>query len=597
MAPFTPELMALQPETFAERYLSAIGATADRGRTELPLRRQAVRRSRPARRARVRDPGGRRRFPVSRRRRSALHCGRETSARRQHCSGGRSSSTASSSPATSVEARSATRPRTSRSSRASSCPRYGIYAGSALGHRAAISIGTNPHYGGTGAPDRAVPARLRGRSLRQAARRRGVGAAARRRRCSRPRRSSSPRSAVTSRRPGLRRGRLRLPEPTQRDARRRGRPTPAPRRSNPPRAPRDSRRRSAPRRRRRSTWANACRKYVSYVSHVTYPRCGVASTASLATSGSAVAGSSSNTSTAALPGRPGGERSGERALLDQSGAGRVDEERVRLHQREVAGGDEPARLRRQLEVDADDVRALAEGVELRLGFVPVGGGALERRRASPGEHVHPERPSVAGDERADVPVADDPERASVQLPADRSSATFRREARRRRRRCSGSRRGSARASARRARTQTPSRCRPTIPRRVHSARSMWGIPRPVWQISLRLGRSASSGASIGVRSRIRTSASASPIWAARSATVSGRVGLHDHVVARREARTRRAARRPAGSPPSRRRASREPIAAPLEPGARARHRGRDPAWLLRFRLTLSRPAVSSFTPR
>ena len=29
------------------------------------------------------------------------------------------------------------------------CPRYGIYAGSALGNRAAVSIGTNPHYGGT----------------------------------------------------------------------------------------------------------------------------------------------------------------------------------------------------------------------------------------------------------------------------------------------------------------------------------------------------------------------------------------------------------------------------------------------------------------
>ena len=29
------------------------------------------------------------------------------------------------------------------------CPRFGIYAGHALGHRAAISIGTNPHYGGT----------------------------------------------------------------------------------------------------------------------------------------------------------------------------------------------------------------------------------------------------------------------------------------------------------------------------------------------------------------------------------------------------------------------------------------------------------------
>ncbi|HLF69202.1 MAG TPA: riboflavin biosynthesis protein RibF [Gaiellaceae bacterium] len=29
------------------------------------------------------------------------------------------------------------------------CPRYGIYAGSARGYRAAVSIGTNPHYGGT----------------------------------------------------------------------------------------------------------------------------------------------------------------------------------------------------------------------------------------------------------------------------------------------------------------------------------------------------------------------------------------------------------------------------------------------------------------
>ena len=28
-------------------------------------------------------------------------------------------------------------------------PAYGIYAGAALGHRAAISIGVNPHYGGS----------------------------------------------------------------------------------------------------------------------------------------------------------------------------------------------------------------------------------------------------------------------------------------------------------------------------------------------------------------------------------------------------------------------------------------------------------------
>jgi riboflavin kinase / FMN adenylyltransferase len=29
------------------------------------------------------------------------------------------------------------------------CPRYGIYAGAARGYRAAVSIGTNPHYGGS----------------------------------------------------------------------------------------------------------------------------------------------------------------------------------------------------------------------------------------------------------------------------------------------------------------------------------------------------------------------------------------------------------------------------------------------------------------
>src|SRR2546425_623677 len=28
-------------------------------------------------------------------------------------------------------------------------PRYGIYAGATRGHRAAVSVGTNPHYGGT----------------------------------------------------------------------------------------------------------------------------------------------------------------------------------------------------------------------------------------------------------------------------------------------------------------------------------------------------------------------------------------------------------------------------------------------------------------
>ena len=148
VAPFTPELMALEPETFAERYLSAIGATAIAAGPNFRFGAKRRGDRDAARRARVRDPRRRRRSPGCRRRRSAPRCARAMSARRRRCSGGRSSSTASSSPATSAAARSATRRRTSRSSRASPARAYGIYAGSALGHRAAISIGTNPHYGG-----------------------------------------------------------------------------------------------------------------------------------------------------------------------------------------------------------------------------------------------------------------------------------------------------------------------------------------------------------------------------------------------------------------------------------------------------------------
>ena len=50
---------------------------------------------------------------------------------------------------TSGAARSGSRPRTFVSTRGCSCPASGIYAGAAGDRRAAISIGVNPHYGGT----------------------------------------------------------------------------------------------------------------------------------------------------------------------------------------------------------------------------------------------------------------------------------------------------------------------------------------------------------------------------------------------------------------------------------------------------------------
>ena len=60
-----------------------------------------------------------------------------------------SSSTAPSSRAISAAARSAFRPRTSRVDPEVLVPEYGIYAGAVGDRRAAISIGVNPHYGGT----------------------------------------------------------------------------------------------------------------------------------------------------------------------------------------------------------------------------------------------------------------------------------------------------------------------------------------------------------------------------------------------------------------------------------------------------------------
>ena len=114
----------------------------------LPLRSQAPRRPRAARTARATRCCPCRCWRASPRPRSGARCTRATCRRPRGCSGARRSWTGSSSAATSAAARSATRRRTSRSSRGCSCPAYGIYAGAALGHRAAISIGTNPHYGG-----------------------------------------------------------------------------------------------------------------------------------------------------------------------------------------------------------------------------------------------------------------------------------------------------------------------------------------------------------------------------------------------------------------------------------------------------------------
>ena len=149
VAAFTPELQQLAPEVFAERYLRAIGAELVVAGEDF---RFGVRRSgdlallerlgfdvvvaaRGRGRVVDRDPSGARRGRRRRRGRDARQA--------------RSSSTESSSPDTSAAGRSDTRPRTSCSSPTSRARGTGSTRASARGHRAAVSIGTNPHYGGT----------------------------------------------------------------------------------------------------------------------------------------------------------------------------------------------------------------------------------------------------------------------------------------------------------------------------------------------------------------------------------------------------------------------------------------------------------------
>ena len=147
VAPFTPELMALQPETFAERYLGAIGATAIAAGPNFRFgaKREGDREllgdlgfeilevvpipgvSSSVIRAALRegDVGE-----------AAALLGRPFELDGVVVAGDQRGGTLGY-----PTANLALEPRLA-------CPAYGIYAGTALGHRAAISIGTNPHYGG-----------------------------------------------------------------------------------------------------------------------------------------------------------------------------------------------------------------------------------------------------------------------------------------------------------------------------------------------------------------------------------------------------------------------------------------------------------------
>ena len=112
------------------------------------------------------------------------------------------------------------------------------------------------------------------------------------------------------------------------------------------------------------------------------------------------------------------QRIDQRARLDQRRAAGVDEERGRLHAREVGGGDDAARRVDQAHVQRDDVAFLEERLLAARGGVAVGARLRQRRLARPHQHVHAERLAVARDDAADPAVAVDAERLAAQRAAD-----------------------------------------------------------------------------------------------------------------------------------------------------------------------------------
>jgi riboflavin kinase/FMN adenylyltransferase len=147
VASFTPEFMSLEPETFAERYLGSIGAEAVVAGEDFRFGR------RRAGDLRLLEQLGYRTLVApevdgvsSSRIRHALHEGDLAEAARML---GRPAELDGIVVAGDQRGGTLGYPTANLQVEPNLLvPRYGIYAGETLGHRAAISIGTNPHYGG-----------------------------------------------------------------------------------------------------------------------------------------------------------------------------------------------------------------------------------------------------------------------------------------------------------------------------------------------------------------------------------------------------------------------------------------------------------------
>src|SRR5262245_21288218 len=96
------------------------------------------------------------------------------------------------------------------------------------------------------------------------------------------------------------------------------------------------------------------------------------------------------------------QRGDESALGDDGCSAGVDQERGRLHSREVGGSHDAARFLTAYEMQAHDVGVLEERLAALCDLETLGSRARRRSFATPAHHLHAERFSDARDSRADM---------------------------------------------------------------------------------------------------------------------------------------------------------------------------------------------------
>ncbi len=109
----------------------------------------------------------------------------------------------------------------------------------------------------------------------------------------------------------------------------------------------------------------------------------------------------------------------ERAFLDEGRAARIDEQRRRLHAREVAVLHEAAGFAIAGKMDADHVRLLEKRLAARRHREAVRARARRRAFAPPAHDVHAERVPDTRNDAADAPVRVDAQRSADDRGADR----------------------------------------------------------------------------------------------------------------------------------------------------------------------------------